>query len=156
MMALLSPRFWIGLAIVAALTFTHYFVYKSGKAAVRVDWDKERAVQMADALKTSESFRVKEIALNASNLKVTNDFLDHKKISAAAAVVSANKLSELQATIDGIASATARTGSGVDADPRLDIIAQCAGVANRLDQAVKELASQTIALQRFTREVCLK
>ena len=155
MMALLSPRFWFGLALVAALTFTHVFVYKSGRSAVRIEWDKERAVQMDDALAASETFLQKEKALNASNLKDTNDYIAHKKISAAAAVVSAGRLSELQAAVDSAASASAGAVSGDHGDPRSSIITQCAGTVVILDEAVKRLANQTSALQEFTRGVCL-
>lgn len=39
MTALLNPKLWIGLAIAAALAFSHFFVYRSGKATVRNDFD---------------------------------------------------------------------------------------------------------------------
>ena len=38
MLALLSPRFWIGLALVAALAFSHGWAYRSGRAAVRAEY----------------------------------------------------------------------------------------------------------------------
>ena len=150
MMALLSPRFWLGLALVAALTFTHYFVYKSGKSVVRLDWDKERDAQMADALKASETFRVKEIALNASNLKVANDYIAHKKLSAAAAVVSADKLRDLQSIIDSTASTSAGAISGSD-DPRDTIINQCGHALVGLDDYAKDVATKASALQEYAK-----
>ena len=154
MMALLSPRCWLGLALVAALTFTHVFVYRSGRAAVRVDWDKERAVQMADALKASETFLQKEIALNASNLKVANAYNAQKNKLVAAAAISDGKLREFTAAVDSAAGGLAGADGG-DHDPRDAILQQCAGTLVGLDEYAKEVASKTSALQEFTRGVCL-
>ena len=41
MLALLSPRFLIGLALAIALTFTHGFAYRAGRAAVRAEYTKQ-------------------------------------------------------------------------------------------------------------------
>lgn len=156
MMALLSPRFWLGLALVAALTFTHYFVYKSGKAAVRVEWDKERAEQMADALKADQANRVKETALNAANQKVANDYITQKKKLVAAAAISDGKLREFTAAaVDSAASGLAGTDGGSD-DPRDALLAQCGFTASRLDDYAKEVAAKAIALQEYAKLMRLK
>lgn len=39
MTALLSPRIWLAIAIAAAMAFSHFFVYRAGKANVRADFD---------------------------------------------------------------------------------------------------------------------
>ena len=46
MFALLNPRILIALAIAAALAFTHFSAYRSGKANVRAAWDAEKAQQI--------------------------------------------------------------------------------------------------------------
>jgi len=39
---LLNPRFLILLAVLAALSFSHFTVYRKGKATVRAEWAAER------------------------------------------------------------------------------------------------------------------
>ena len=156
MFALLSPRFLIGLALVTVLAFTHGFSYKAGRSAVRADWDKEKAVQVADALKASEVVRTKEQALIATNEKVTNDYLAQKKLRAADAVANTGRLRDLKTALLAISTGTdAATPSGIDADPRNSIISECSSAVVTLDDAVKAMAGQTIALQTYVRDVCL-
>lgn len=38
MLALLSPRLWLALALVAGLSFSHFFMYRKGSNAVRSEW----------------------------------------------------------------------------------------------------------------------
>ena len=73
MIALLTPRFWIGLALVAALTFTHGFAYKAGRGAVRAQWDKDRAEQMAQTLTETLATRAREQNLQATADSLTKD-----------------------------------------------------------------------------------
>lgn len=49
MTALLNPKFWIAIAIAAALAFSHFFVYRAGKAQVRTAWDEQKLVDLAAA-----------------------------------------------------------------------------------------------------------
>ena len=155
MLALLSPRLWLALALAGALAFSHGFAYKSGKANVRVQWDKERAEITAEALKASESARAKEQVLTTANAKITNDYMAQKKLRAADAVAAAGKLRDLQNAVGRARSAEAPAASGAAADPRLDIIAECASTVSRLDDTVKSLAGTLTSLQNYTRDVCL-
>ena len=154
MLALLSPRFWLVLALAGLLAFTYGFVYKSGRAAVRVQWDKERADITADALVASEAARAKEQVLTAANTKVTNAYNAQKKLRAADAVVSAGKLRDLQAALSGPSGTEAAALGGAD-DPRDRIIDQCASALFNMDQYAKSVASQAAGLQGFARDVCL-
>ena len=154
MIALLTPKFWIGLALVTVLAFTHGFVYKAGRAAVRTAWDKERAETMAAALVASENARAKEQVLTTANAKVTNDYIAQKKLRAADAVAADGKLRELQAALHSGSADTAPLG-GAD-DPRDTIIDQCASALNSLDGYAQSVALTAIGLQGYTREVCLK
>jgi len=45
MTALLNPRVWLAIALAAALAFSHFFVYRAGKANVRADLDAYRIAQ---------------------------------------------------------------------------------------------------------------
>ena len=38
MLALLSPRLWIAAALVGALAFSHFTIYRKGKSDVRAEW----------------------------------------------------------------------------------------------------------------------
>ena len=42
MTLLLNPRFLVLLAVLAALSFSHFTVYRKGKATVRAEWAAER------------------------------------------------------------------------------------------------------------------
>lgn len=154
MFALLSPRLWVGLALAGVLAFTHLGAYRSGRGAVRVLWDKERAELTAQALVASEAARAKEKTLIAINAKVTNDFIVQKKLRAADAVVSAGKLRDLQATLASAASDNPATGSSAD-DPRDRIIDECASAVVALDGYAKGLASTVTGLQGYASEVCI-
>ena len=68
MMALLSPKVWIALALAAVLAFTHTLAWRNASAHTQARWDAAKVVQqqaLADAEKAS---RAKEQALQ---LKVT-------------------------------------------------------------------------------------
>ena len=105
---------------------------------------------MSDALKASEANRVKEAALNLANMKVTNDYNAHKKLSAAAAVVSSDKLRDLQAAVDSSASANTAACSGTDG-PYSAIINQCTGALVRVDNYAQEMAGKARALQDYAK-----
>ena len=155
MLALLTPRFWIGLALVALLTFTHGFVYRAGRAAVRAQWDAEKAVQVADALVASEKRRNDEKALNITNQGITNAYLQEKSRLVAANRVTAGRLRDLQAAAGSDSRPDSAPLGGTD-DPRPAIISQCATSLAILDNDFTNLAAKTTALQNYTREVCLK
>ena len=155
MLALLSPRLWLALALAGLLAFTHYRAFTGGKAAVQVLWDRERAETTAEALKASEARRATEQVLTTANTKVTNDYIAQKKLRASDAVVAAGKLRELQAAVNRARSAETTAASGTAADPRLDIIRECASTVIRLDDKVKSLADTLTGLQSYTRDVCM-
>ena len=155
MFALLSPKLWLALALAGVLAFTHGMAYKSGKANVRVQWDKERAETTATALVASEAARAKEQVLTVANAKVTNDYIAQKKLRAVDAVVANGKLRELQAAVDRARSQQVPAVAGTAADPRLDIIAECSSAVGKLDDTVKSLAGTLTGLQGYARNVCI-
>ena len=65
MTAFLNPRFWIGLALVAVLAWSHGFAYQAGRVNVRAQWDKERAELVAAALAAEQTARATEQTLQA-------------------------------------------------------------------------------------------
>lgn len=57
MLALLNPRVWIALAILAALTFTHFTAYRHGKSIVRAEWTAAVAEANREARRIEERRR---------------------------------------------------------------------------------------------------
>lgn len=154
MFALLSPRLWVGLALAGVLAFTHLGAYRSGRGAVRVLWDKERAVMTAQALQASEAARAKEKTLIVENQKVSEKYAAEKKRRAADSVANAGKLRDLQAALASAAGDNPPAGSSAD-DPRNRIIDECASAAVALDGYAKGLASQVTGLQGYASQVCV-
>lgn len=154
MFAMFSPRLWLVIALTMVMIFTHGFAHKLGRAAVRVQWDKERAEITAAALVASEAARAKEQVLTTANAKVTNDYIAQKKLRAADAVAADGKLRELRAALSSPTSADAAPLGGAD-DPRDAIIDQCASTVVALDRYAKGLALTATGLQSYTRDVCL-
>ncbi len=62
MMALMSPRIWLALALAGFLTFTHFSAYRAGKAAVRADFDAYKLAQVQATQKAQEEAHAKEQA----------------------------------------------------------------------------------------------
>lgn len=60
MFAFLSPKLWAAVALAVALAVSHGFAYKSGRAAVRAQWDAEKVLQLEAAVKAVEAARVIE------------------------------------------------------------------------------------------------
>lgn len=125
-----------------------------GRAEVQMKWDKERAETTAVALVASEAARVKEQVLTVANAKVTNDYLNQKKLRAADAVAADGKLRELQAALIGPSGTEAAALGGAD-DPRDTIIDQCASTVVALDRYAKGVALTATGLQGFASNVCL-
>jgi len=156
MMALLSPRVWVTLALAGALALTHSFAYRSGKANVRAAWAVEKQAHTEAVAAASESARMKEKALTFTNDGITNAYIKEKARLVADGRVTADRLRDLKASIDSAAGTDTAPELGDHGDPRSNIIAGCASTVVILDEAVKRLAGQTTALQSYTREVCLK
>lgn len=60
MLALLSPRLWLAIGLAVILAASHGFAYKSGRAAVRAQWDAEKALQLKQTLELQSQYRQKE------------------------------------------------------------------------------------------------
>ena len=120
-----------------------------------IGYDRAEAEYTKAALVASEANREKETALNNANMKVTNDFLAHKKLSAAAAVVSTDKLRDLQATLDSAASADTSAAGRTD-DPAFAVAHECARGIVTLDNYAENLAGQVRGLQDYAKLLRLK
>lgn len=62
----LNWRVWAAFGIAAALAFSHFFVYRAGKAVVRADFDAYRIAQTQALQKAESEYRAKEQAWQES------------------------------------------------------------------------------------------
>lgn len=157
LLALLSPRVWIAVALAIALAAGYWKAYTSGKQAVQLEWDAATAQATAAALAAEQAARAKEQALQTKVRKVTDDYLVEKTRRAAADQLAADSLRQLQAALagGGRARADPAAPAGADDDPRDGIIAECAGALVQVDAAARRLADQTRALQGYATGVCI-
>ncbi len=72
MLALLSPRVWLALALAGVLAFSHFTVYRSGKATVRAEWDAAKVVQLAALADAEKAARAKEQSLQSKVTEAVN------------------------------------------------------------------------------------
>jgi hypothetical protein len=86
MMAMLSARFWIAVALVIALAVSHFFAYRGGKAAVRADWDRDIAQRAQIALEAEQAARQREQLLIEEKQKAEVLYVQEKRKAAAAAL----------------------------------------------------------------------
>lgn len=145
MWGLLSPRFWIGLALVAALAFSHGFVYKAGRAAVRQQWDAEKLV-------ASETARLREHAAQVSNERIDHAYQTAKARAAADQRIVDDRLRDFTSIAT---DTTASPACGADGPDRT-IANQCAIALAALDGYAQGVAGKARALQDYTSSVCLK
>jgi len=156
----LYARLFLAGVVVVALAGGSWKSYSMGKASVQAAWNADKLVQATAIIKAEQAARAVEQVLIVKNQKVANDYQVEKKRRVAAAVISADRLRQLElaasAAITTItASADTPTTSGDYGDPRPLIIAQCARAITKLDGAVKGLAGQTGALQDYAANVCI-
>ena len=145
MMALLSPRLWLALALAAVLALTHGMAYKSGRAAVRAAWDAEK-------LMAQEALRQREKALTAANQGVDRELQAEKTRRAAAERLASDRLRDYQAASNSARDTT--PSSGID-DPYRDIANQCTEALVRLDQYAQSVAGTARGLQSYAGKVCV-
>lgn len=66
MKALLNPRVWLAIAIAATLAFTHFFVYRAGKATVRTEFDAYKLAQSEQRILADRAQRTEETRRQAA------------------------------------------------------------------------------------------
>ena len=149
----------IAAAVVAALLGGIYWRghtqgYKARDTIAKAD----DAARVADALQASETARAREAELQTKVGKVDRAYQDQKRATVALAVAAADGMRHLEQQIAASRAVSAGPGdsSGTDADPRLDILAECSGALVRLDKEARKLADQVSALQAVAAIVRVK
>ncbi len=150
MMALLSPRLWLALAIAALLAATHGLAYRSGRAAVRAAWDAQTLAAATQAHAAEQAARTAERALAAAahNSKVQKN-AEITRLTAAldAALDSLRHRPERPAVTDLPATAAAGAGcTGAELyRPDGEFLAREAARADTLRAALSQCQAQYTA-----------
>jgi len=146
MLVLLSPRFWLGLALVSAMAVALGIAHRAGRATVRAEWDAEK-------LAISEASRLRERAAQINNERVDRDYQTAKARAADRQRATDDSLRNFTAAAAG-AGADTSTGCGADGPDRV-IADQCAVALGQLDSYAQGLAGKTAALQHYASQVCV-
>jgi hypothetical protein len=140
---LLNPKVWIAIAVAAALAFSHFFMYRAGRASLRGEFDAYKIAQqeariLADrAQRTEEQRRAAAIAQEAANAQTRISALEDDVRHAGAAADG------LRAAAAGAASrsrASACSATASAAQPGGDPLGLLVDVLGRADKRAGELA----------------
>ena len=116
-----------------------------------------RAEYINEALAASETARSREHQLIAANTKVSHDFQTQKTRNAAAVVISAGKLRDLEAAIASADTGSSHTASPSGADaPFATIASECGRALAEMDGHATAMASTARALQQYANGLRVK
>ena len=149
MLALLSPRLWLALALAGLLAFTHYKAFHGGKAAVQAEWTAEK-------LASSEATRQKEKALTLATTKVDYVLQQSKKRDLAAGRATADSLRNFQTALVAKPVDTP-TPAGADGTGGLEreLLGSCATALAEMAFTADRLETKVVGLQNYARDVCI-
>ena len=156
MAALLNWRVWAALALAVVLGITHGMAYRTGRALVRADWDKDIAARTVQALAAEQAARVKEQELQANNAKVSANYEKQKASNRRLAVSLDDSVRQLQAAIGGAASPNTATTPGANGTGGLEreLLGSCSKSLAELAQTADRLEGKVVGLQSYVAEVC--
>lgn len=139
--ALINPRVRGGIAIVAAVAWTHWQAYQRGADSVRDQWDAQ-----VDTIRQQAVAQAQADA--QATVKVVTEYVDREKIVYRDRDVIRDRIVRLcddakrpAAQLPGSPGNPDAPAPGVAVDALADEIPQCVSIANQLD-----------ALQQFIRE----
>jgi hypothetical protein len=150
MLALMSPKLWAAVILAAVLGFTHFTVYRAGRAAVRTQWDAQK-------LSDEQKARTEETRRQALIDKETSDAQAHiaqLETDLAGARAGSDRL---RAAVRSAVNASKNPGASIggkgkpDTDP-LDVLAvvlsRSDDAAGRLSEYADRLRIAGIACER--------
>jgi hypothetical protein len=157
--ALLNYRLWLAICLALILASSHLFAWKSGRAAVRADWDRDIAERTAQALKAEQDARAKEQALQTAKQKVEVNYAAQKKRDAVALSHAQSELDQLRVTLSAVSSSTGQdtgTTARTDGAGRLEreLLGNCAQSLTDLAREADRLETKLVGLQGYVRDVC--
>ncbi len=159
MFALLNFRALAWIALAVALAISHGMAYKTGRAMVRAEWDKDIAERTAFALKAEQDARAKEQALQTAKQKVEVNYAAQKKRDAVALSNAQSELDQLRVTLAAVSSSTGQDTSPTartDGAGRLEreLLGHCAQSLTDLAREADRLETKLVGLQGYVRDVC--
>ena len=149
MTALLSPRIWLALAIVAVFAAINFASYRAGQANVRAEW-------VADKLATSELSRQREKSLTIATRKVDHDLQIDKQRLAVSSRATADSLRDLDAAIAERDHPPATSGINGTGGLERELLGSCAASLTELAITSDRLESKVVNLQAYVKNVCLQ
>jgi hypothetical protein len=157
--ALLNFRALAWIALAVALAISHGMAYKTGRAMVRAEWDKDIAERTAFALKAEQDARAKEQALQTAKQKVEVNYAAQKKRDAVALSNAQSELDQLRVTLAAVSSSTGQDTSPTartDGAGRLEreLLGHCAQSLTDLAREADRLETKLVGLQGYVRDVC--
>lgn len=152
--ALLSPRVWlelIGAALISALIwYAYHWAYANGERDAN-------AVYMAQALEQEKAARAKEQGMQTSLENLRDAYIAKQKSHAVSAAAAANSLRDLQAGLAIPSGNDPATAIGIDELARTRIVVgSCAGIVQKMAEALDSSEARLSALQTYVKEVVLK
>lgn len=143
MLALLSPRLWISLALACALMFSHFTAYRHGKGIARAEYESARAAA-ADEAQRIEALRQSAVDLAAQQAA---------KREAAVRADAARARSQLDGLRGDLQAVRERAGQSEHAARQSvaalsDVFEQCGKRYSELAEVADRHASDSLKLQQ--------
>lgn len=162
MFYLLNPKLWIAAILVAAMGFTHYTVYRTGKGVVQSKWDKERAELLAQAVEAEQKARATERKLSIARQQSEKKYVDEKRKAEIAVAAAKSDLDRLRdelskAPVAGATCTDPTAASRAASGARLEreLLGNCAKALTDLASEADRLEAIVVGLQQYVKNVCL-
>jgi hypothetical protein len=156
MMALLSWRVWVTVALAVLLAGTHWKAYVQGGKSVQAEWNAERLQLTQAAMAAEVAARAKEADLQTKVRSVSNAYAKEKAAHAVTVAASADGLRSLQSTLDSAAATASTCTSRTDDLARARIVVgQCAKALQELADTADAGEARLSGLQDYVRSVGL-
>ena len=151
MMALMSPRLWLALGLAAVLVLSHAFIYRTGKASVRADWDAEKLqLQQVAALQEAENRKL-EAKRQTNVIEAKNAQAKRTQVLQASAAGARSELDRLRDAVASIpASLPSNPGDAIGhpASAAPGLLADCSRAYQELAAKADGHLSDTLTLQQ--------
>lgn len=149
----LAPYRWLAIAgvISAALAFSHFAAYRSGKANVRAQWDAAKVVQQEQAI---EATRINHAIASQRQTKVIEAQNAAQTRNRNLQNAAAGAIAERQRLLDAIAAGSGKLPTSADSPGAIDpaavaaVLAECAGVVTDLAGKADQWRSDAMMLEQ--------